>query len=256
MEDEKQSLDIVKDAWTMIEEARKKNVPLRMMGAVAFRTHCSEYASMFNALAREISDIDFAGYASDSEKIEEIIKGFDYKSPRGMLGGLTHPDRLIFYNSSKKVNIDVFLDQLSMCHVINFKNRLEADYPTIPLAELLLEKMQIVEINAKDLKDTLILFLGHDLGIGDNEVINEQLILQLLSNDWGYYYTVTTNLKKVIDYVGTTAIVTESQKKLIEDRIRRLIQEIDDNPKSLKWKMRAKIGNKRKWYADVEEVIQ
>jgi len=253
--DEK-SLELMKEALSIVEEAKKNKVTLRMLGAIAFRTHCHKHEFLYDALAREISDIDFVGHAEDIEKIEKILKDFNYESPKGMLGGLTHPDRLIFYNPSRKITVDVFLDQLSMCHIIDFKSRLEVDYPTIPLAELLLEKMQIVKINEKDLKDTVILFLEHDLGSGDNEVINEKLISSLLSDDWGFYYTVTTNLKKVINYLSTTKIITEPQKELIEYRIGRLVQAIESHPKSFKWKMRARLGNKKKWYADVEEVEQ
>lgn len=255
MPDEK-SLEMMKEALSIVEEAKKNKVTLRMLGAIAFRTHCHKHESLYDALARGISDIDFVGHAADIEKIEKILKDFDYESPKGTLGGLTHPDRLIFYNPSRKITVDVFLDQLSMCHIIDFKNRLEVDYPTIPLAELLLEKMQIVKINEKDLKDTTMLFLEHDLGSGDNEVINEKLISSLLSDDWGFYYTVTTNLKKVTNYLSTTKIITEPQKELIEYRIGRLIQAIESHPKSFKWKMRARLGNKKKWYADVEEVEQ
>ena len=254
MSSSKDNLYIIKEAMAIVESAKKENVTLRIMGATAFRIHCLGQELLYDALGREISDLDFAGYGKDRRRIERLISSLNYESSHGMLGDLTHPDRVIFFNPSKNLTTDVFLDQLSMCHTINFKGRLEVDYPTIPLTELLLEKMQIVKINEKDLKDTLILFLEHDSGNGDSETINTKLISSLLSDDWGFYYTVTTNLEKVISYLSATEMITEPQKRLIEQRIRRLLEAIENQPKSLKWKMRAKVGNRKKWYADVEEV--
>ena len=61
------------------------------------------------------------------------------------------------------LNVDVFADELYFCHRIPFKDRLDLDSPTICTTDLLLEKMQIVEINLKDFKDTIVLMLEHPL---------------------------------------------------------------------------------------------
>ena len=161
--------------------------------------------------------------------------------------GISHHD------ASQKFKIDVFFDKLEMSHTIDFKNRLEKDSPTIPLAELLLEKMQIVQINEKDIKDAIILILGHEIADDDNEHINGKYVASLLASDWGLYYTTLTNLDKVKSLSMKYDQLSETEKGIISSRIDSLIKQIDEQPKGSKWKLRARIGTKRKWYTDVEE---
>lgn len=97
--------------------------------------------------------------------------------------------------------MDVFLDRLNMCHIIDFKNRLEVESETIPLAEMLLEKMQIVNPAEKDFIDTILLLREHSVGNVDFETINITRIANILSRDWGFYYTATKNLKELLMYL-------------------------------------------------------
>jgi hypothetical protein len=163
--------------------------------------------------------------------------------------------RQIFVNGQPEYVVDVFFDQLRMCHNIDFRNRLEIDSPTIPLAELLLEKMQIVEFTEKDANDSMMLLREHDIGDNDSETINQEYIARLLSKDWGFYYTVTTNLKRMrdtfIDDLGKEHL-SKDDKEDIKAKIDRALGRIEDEPKDMSWKMRAKIGTKRPWYQEVE----
>jgi hypothetical protein len=149
---------------------------------------------------------------------------------------------------------DVFFDQLEMCHTLNFRGRLEFDSPTITLADFLLEKMQIVELNEKDKIDTVVLLREHAIGDSDNETINAQYISRLLAKDWGFYYTVTTNLGKIKDYARSS--MTEEHSRDVAAKTDRLVERIESEPKTTGWKMRARVGTKRKWYRDVEEVVR
>jgi hypothetical protein len=150
--------------------------------------------------------------------------------------------------------VEVFFDKLEMNHTINFNKRLEADSPTLPLSELLLQKLQIVKINEKDVKDVIVLLRAHDLGETDNDTINLKALCQagLLSN-WGFYYTVRTNLKKIADYTSVYDVLTENDIKIVNDRINRILRYLVEQPKSLSWKLRARIGPEKKWYNDVED---
>jgi hypothetical protein len=151
--------------------------------------------------------------------------------------------------------IDVFFDQLNMCHKIDFRNRLEIDFPTMPLAELMLEKMQIVEFTEKDAKDSIMLLREHNVGDKDSETINQGYIARLLSKDWGFYYTVTTNLKKMrdsfVDEFGKDHLSTEDGED-VKKKIDLLLARIEEEPKEMRWKMRARIGTKKLWYQEVE----
>ena len=143
-----------------------------------------------------------------------------------------------------------------MCHKIDFRKRLLIDYPTISLADLLLEKLQIVEINEKDVKDVIVLLSDHKIGDKDEkETINIEYIADLLSKDWGFYYTVTTNLNKIKKLVDSyTQVLTQNKVEDVKNKIDITLDRIEKKPKSMGWKMRAKIGTKTKWYKEVEEI--
>lgn len=140
-----------------------------------------------------------------------------------------------------------------MCHTIDFRKRLTIDYPTISLADWALEKLQIVKINEKDIKDLMILFLEHDVGDGDKETVNADYISKILSKDWGFYYTVTTNLTKVKAFLPEYSILTKENVKEIETQINKLIDAIEKKSKSMGWKLRAKVETKKRWYVEIGE---
>jgi hypothetical protein len=163
--------------------------------------------------------------------------------------------RRIFNHPTNGIHIDVFLDELSFCHKIPFKGRLEVDSPTLPLAELTLEKTQIITLNPKDIKDMLILLAAHPVGDNDKETINGKHIASLLSKDWGLYYTTTLSLEKIRKGVETYGqSFSEQDVANIRARIDQLSKMIEEAPKSLSWKARAAVGPKVKWYNDVDDV--
>ncbi|NIR86096.1 hypothetical protein GWO13_00380, partial [Candidatus Bathyarchaeota archaeon] len=129
-------------------------------------------------------------------------------------------------------------------------------YPTVSLADLFLGKMQIVKINLKDIKDTVVLLREHGIGESDHETLNSKYIAKLLSKDWGFYYTVTTNLRETKERLLTLKALNKNDASDVRAKIDKLLEIIDSEPKSMGWKMRAKIGTKKKWYEEVEEVVR
>jgi hypothetical protein len=243
---------IIKKALNLIESANKKGLYLRVMGAVAFRLHCPKFGHLLGK-ARAITDIDLVAYNRQIGQIEKHFLENGYELRVTSIASVA-ARRRIFYDKQNGFSIDIFLDRLEMCHDIDFKGRLELDYPTIPLAEMLLEKLQIVQINEKDVKDVIILLREHEIGDKDEETINAKYIAKLLADDWGFYYTATTNLNKIKKLLDHYNELVENDKKLIEDKIDGLLNIIEGEPKSLGWKMRAKIGTKKQWYRKVEEI--
>jgi hypothetical protein len=243
---------IIKKALNLIESANKKGLCLRVMGAVAFRLHCPKFGHLLGK-ARAITDIDLVAYNRQSGQIEKHFLENGYELRVTSIASVA-ARRRIFYDKQNGFSIDIFLDRLEMCHDIDFKGRLELDYPTIPLAEMLLEKLQIVQINEKDVKDVIILLREHEIGDKDEETINAKYIAKLLADDWGFYYTATTNLNKIKKLLDHYNELVENDQKLIEDKIDGLLNIIEGEPKSLGWKMRAKIGTKKQWYRKVEEI--
>jgi hypothetical protein len=244
----------VAEAQRIVSHAKSIGITLRMMGAAAFVTHCPNNAVLFNKMDRQLTDIDLIGHYIDQKRIIALLKEFQYSLDRRSLRSWSR-EQLKFYNEKLEITLDLFLDKLQMCHTIDLRHRMECDYPTIPLADLLLEKTQIVHITEKDLKDLIILILEHPIGNHDKETINSDYISQLLKRDWGFYYTVTSNLKILNDdYLSKCTVLDEESKKVVKERINILLQEIDKKPKSLKWKLRSKIGPLLKWYNDVEHI--
>ncbi|MHA2432457.1 MAG: hypothetical protein ACXADO_04425 [Candidatus Thorarchaeota archaeon] len=240
----------VEEALRIIKEADEEGIVLRLMGAIAIRLHSPSFAHLHQKLGREISDIDYVAYEKQSSKIEKFFESQGYA--RRMLSfSFAMGGRMIFLDETGR-HVDVFLDRLEMCHKIEFKKRLEVDSPTIPLAELLLQKMQIVKISQKDIIDTTMLILEHDIGNTDDNTINVAYISDILSKEWGFYHTVTTNLKKVASLVHEFEILEEQDKQAVVNRIEEILERFESQPKSRGWKLRARVGTSKKWYKDVD----
>lgn len=252
------NLDFISEAKRIISEAQKSGLTLRALGAVAFRIQCPEYIEIHKAMARELSDIDFAAYMKEDLKIDNFLNnGFNFKGEQrqAALTPELFAGRRIFEDPETGLHVDIFFDELNMCHKVNFRNRLHLDPFTISLADLSLEKFQIVTLNEKDIKDMLMLFAAHPVGETDQGTINGKYISELLSKDWGFYYTTTTNLGKIRSGISRYAqFFSTKDLAQIENGISDLEKMIQAAPKSLKWKTRAMIGPKVQWYNDVEEV--
>jgi hypothetical protein len=160
--------------------------------------------------------------------------------------------RQIFYDNSKQKAVDVCVGKLKMSHVIDFSGRLELNPQTVPLAELLLLKLQIVNMSEKDLQDAVILLCTYDVGQND-DVISFAQVAKTLAGDWGFYHTATTNLCRIVEYAASHHALSKPNKAAIAKRVHKLINAIHAEPKTLKWRLRAKIGTAVKWYNQVEE---
>ena len=252
-----QQFDFVGEAIRIVEKARENGLTLRVLGATAFRIHCPDYVHVHISMGRVVTDIDFAAYSKEGEKIEKFLAKDHFQSERhqaSLTPGL-FVGRHIYENPETGLNVDIFEDELNMCHVVNFRNRLDLDYPTITLADLALEKLQIVTLNEKDVRDMLMLFAAHPVGDTEKETINGKYIADIMSKDWGFFYTTTMNLGKIRKGMERYKDLFSAQdNQNIQERITKLEQMIESAPKSLKWKARAAIGPRVQWYNDVEEV--
>jgi len=248
---------MMSEGTRLVEEGKKRDVHLRLLGAIAFQFHCPKFSYLSAKLDRILTDVDFAGYSKEKDAMSKMMREFGYEDEPSVTALFGHK-RLIWDNKSNGVHIDIFLDKLEMNHDIPFKDRLDLDGLTISLADLLLEKMQIVQLNEKDFIDTMMLIREHAIGKDGNtpETIDAGYIAKLLASEWGFYYTVTTNLGKVQARLEKYSELTAEDRDDITGKIRELLKRIEDEPKSFSWKMRAKVGQKSKWYRDVEEVIR
>lgn len=235
------------------EAARQGSLMLRLLGSLAFQLHCPQYGFLQAKLGRAYTDIDFAGYAKQAKPISQMLTGLGYTEDREIFV-VTEGSRAIFENPATDIHVDVFYEKLDFCHVIRWNGRLEADWPTIPMAEMLLEKMQIVKINEKDLIDTIMLFLEHPLGAADAETINMAQVARLCAADWGLWRTTTMNLQKVRQIAETYPQLSSADKATVARQVETALARLEAEPKPLAWKLRARVGDRIKWYKDVDEV--
>jgi|tagenome__1003787_1003787.scaffolds.fasta_scaffold20986274_8 hypothetical protein len=242
----------VAEALRLVEEAEAEGIRLRILGSLAYRIHCPENLALFDAMERALTDIDFAADRRQVKEVRAFIAERGYVEDERMTVS-TEGSRYYFEHPETGLGVDVFFDELYFCHRIPLRERLGLDSPTISTCDLLLEKMQIVELNLKDVKDTLVLLLEHPVageGAGPEE-IDADYVAGLLSDDWGFYHTVTLNLDKVQRFLPDFDAIAPEQGEVITTRIGRLRQRIEAMDKSRKWRMRAKIGPRKKWYQDV-----
>jgi hypothetical protein len=202
---------------------------------------------------REITDLDFVTYEKFRDKVKIFFGELGYKpAERFIKIQEAWGSRQIYSKSA--FHVDVFFDKLDMSHVIDFRGRLDKDFPTIPLAELLLEKLQIVKINEKDIKDVIILLREHTVADNDHETINLSHLSKLFAKDWGLYHTAVTNLIKVRGFLKNYSTLKEQDISDVSAKIDSIIDYVRSAPKSLNWKIRSLIGERKKWYKDVEEI--
>jgi hypothetical protein len=226
---------------------------LRVIGSLAFQMHCPKYGYLQAAMGRAYTDIDFAAYPSQTKQIQNLLAGLGYRENREVFV-VSEGGRAIFDKSEVGLHIDVFFGKLDFCHVIRWDDRLEVDHPSIPLAEMLLEKMQIVRINEKDIIDTIMLLLEHPMGDVDDETINIKRVGELCSADWGLWRTTTMNLGKVNQLAQGYKQLSGEQKGMIDSQVKAALARIDQEPKSLSWRLRSRVGDRVKWYKEVDEV--
>ena len=248
--------ELLSEGKKIVEEANQRGITLRLLGATAIMIHSPKYLYAFDKMDRQLSDIDFMGLRKQEKKVIDFLqeKSYIYDRANRSFAMMTSSSRYIFEHPTNKMHVDIFFDKLEMCHTIDFTKRLSIDSPTISLADLLLEKMQIVQINEKDFKDTLVMLREHEIDTHDSETINQTYISGILSRDWGFYYTVTQNLNKVREAAQKYPIFESSDQQVISSKIDKLLDAIEREPKTMGWKMRAKIGTKQRWYTEVEDV--
>ena len=242
----------VAEALRIVDEAEAEGIRLRILGSLAYRIHCPVNLELFAKMERALTDIDFAAEKKQSKDIKRFLGASGYVEDQRMTVS-TEGSRYYFEHPETKLGVDVFMNELYFCHRIPFDGRLTLDRPTISTADLLLEKMQIVELNLKDITDTMVLLLEHPIGTDADgpETIDGAYIAKLLGEDWGFYYTVTTNLDKVGRKLLDNTAIDAAQAEVIRSRLEEVRGLMEDAPKSRRWRIRAKVGPKKQWYQDV-----
>jgi hypothetical protein len=242
------------EAKRILAKAHGEELALRLLGALAFEYQCPKFGYLRDAMGRVLSDLDFMGLSAQWNAAVDMLGELGYAYDRRY--ALLHSnERMIFFHDDG-FRVDVFLDRLDMCHAIDFRQRMDLDPDTLSISDLLLEKLQIVKLTRKDVIDTIVLMREHDVGQSENQV-NAIYISDLFSNDWGFYYTATENLKFIRQeaFDGFDAL-REEDAAIVSTRIDRLIQAIEAEPKGRKWQIRSAIGPRVRWYKEVGDLTR
>jgi hypothetical protein len=240
--------DVVAEGRRLVERATVERVPVRLLGGVAIRLHASD--ALPPALERSYADLDFVAPRGGSGAAGAFFRGAGY-DPHVAFNALNGQDRLLFFDGEHGRQLDVFVGSFRMCHAIPVAERLELERATIPLAELLLTKLQVVELNEKDVRDALAILHEHRVGDGDEETVDARRIASLAAADWGLWRTLTANLAEVRARVGEYELPAGDE---VRARLDLLLGRIEREPKSRAWRLRARIGERKRWYDTPEEV--
>ena len=225
---------------------------LRLTGSIAVQVRCPKLGHLARR-DRRFHDIDFAAYRQDATPIQGVLTDLGYVEDREVTV-FSDGTRAIFEQPESRLHIDVFYDRLDFCHLIPLEGRLETDGPTLPLVELLLGKLQIVKINKKDLVDAAVLLLEHPLEDVDAGAINLAHMVRLASEEWGLWRTVMMNLDKIEALASEPGWLSVEQQARVVAQASAIRDRMESAPKSLTWRMRARLGDRVKWYKDVEDV--
>ena len=243
------------EAVSLVEAATATSLVLRITGSVAVRLHCDRHWPLLVQLGRRpYHDMDFWARGEDRRDIERFFceRGYvtDPQCKHMQEWGIK---RLIFEHPGSSMKVDVFMDELVMAHTIDFKRRLTLDYPCVPLTDLLLSKLQIHEITDNDLMDILLLLLEHEIGPGDNEVDADH-VARILARDWGFWYEAMQNIHRLREAIVRYTPISGTIQATIEAHLAELEHRIESEPKDRRWRMRAKVGTRRRWYELVGDV--
>jgi hypothetical protein len=243
--------DILIATDQIMEGARRSGLTVRLLGGTAIRFRCP--SATHRSLNRKVPDIDLITYRKGTKKLSEMFVELGLE-PVKMFNALHGDKRMLFTDVKWERQVDVFIETFEMCHKFDFRKRMLLDDVTLPLADLLLTKLQIIEINEKDYKDVISLFMDHPISEKDDkESINAAYIASLCAKDWGIWRTITRNLDWTRTFLKGMDIEPD-KKELVTSRINSLLERIEKEPKSIRWKMRSKIGDRVLWYDEPEKV--
>lgn len=257
--------DPLAEALRIVDAADRQGLLVRLMGGMAVRAH----APAWPARTRRVDvDLDFATRSRDRAAFYSLLEAEGYTLDR-QHNALFGSKQAYFVDVARNRPVDVLVDNLEMCHRFEFAGRLAASRPTLPLAELLMSKLQVVKINRKDVLDALVLLAEHPLGPDDGApdamhglgTINVPRILSFTSNDWGWWRTVTGNLDTLDQYLAVELTPEDldlnNGREVLFDpsgQVAALRAAINEAPKSTRWRLRARVGDRVAWYTEPEEV--
>jgi hypothetical protein len=239
--------DPIDESKRIAEAAKKKKLGLKLLGGAGIHAHSPSANKA--PLKRRYGDLDYAISKKDRKAVVELFRELGYE-PNERFNLMNGDRRLYFYDPHNGRQVDIFIDVFRMSHDIDLRGRLEHDHPAVSPSDLLLSKLQIYEVNRKDLVDIAALMLDHTIEAHTHEdAIEAAYIARLAAADWGMYRTLQVNIERLRAMLEELEI----DRELVKSRLDELWSAIDSEPKPLRWRVRAQVGDRVRWYELPEE---
>lgn len=243
--------DLGREARRVLDEMESRGLEVRLLGGIAVRMALGDRCHP--GLIRDHGDIDLITTKADGSAVETALVELGWE-PNREFNALNGARRLLFYDPDTGHKIDGFVDRFEMCHKLPLTDRFSCSSETLSPADLLLTKLQVIQLNAKDRGDCYALLLGFPVSEGtDEHSIDADWIAELASSDWGLYHTLELNFARLREGVDEPDLSPE-EKQRIEAAITRIEAAIEAAPKSRSWKIRARVGERKRWYEEPEEI--
>lgn len=240
--------DPVAEARQLIARATEQGLVMRALGGVAVFL---QSAGGQPRLVRSVKDIDLAVARGNGKAASRILQQASYVADE-MFNALRGSRRLLYHDPRNGRHVDVFVGEFSMCHELPLTARLDRDPLTVPREELLLSKLQVVELTSNDQTDIYDLLYHHEVGEDAGAGIASPFIAALCARDWGLWRTCQLNIGRSLENLGASGLEPDEQKA-VGERLERLRARIDAQPKSRRWRIRNQVGDKVRWYAEPEQ---
>lgn len=240
--------DPVAEGRRIAEAATEGGIPLRVLGGVAIALTCP--SARRPPLEREYADIDLTSVGGAKKDVIHLLEALGYTGDKEF-NGLHGHRRLYFWDECNQRQVDVFVDEANLCHRVDLKRRIDRVLLTLSLADLTVLKLQVVETNEKDYLDICAIFADHPLTTDDSGV-NSAYIAELAASDWGLWRTLGMVAERTESFA--LELPEFEAAELVAKRLRHLREELDNVPKTRGWKLRSRIGDRKRWYELPEEV--
>lgn len=240
--------DPVAEGLRLIDCARCEGLAVYLIGGVAVRVR-----TPLTLFSRDCKDIDIVASREAGRDVQRLLAGLGY-APAADFNAINGRTRMLFYDEQNSRDLDVLVGAFEMCHLLPILERARPEEATIPLADLLLTKLQIVEIGPTDILDVYNLLHGHRVVAVDAEkvAIDAGRIAELCANDWGLWRTVSGNLARIGERPKELAF-DDAVWEVVAERVAQIEKAINRAKKSRRWRLRSRIGDRVQWYDEPEE---
>jgi hypothetical protein len=239
--------DPIHEAHRIADAADSRKLKVKLLGGAGVHVHSP--SAHRPPLRRAYGDLDYAIPSRERKAVLELFPSLGYE-PNERFNVMQGDRRLYFYDTDNGRQVDVFVDVFRMSHAIDLRGRLEHTGPAATPSDLLLSKLQIFEVNQKDLVDVTALILDHPIANDADDSIDAAYVARLACEDWGLCRTIQLNLAKLRHAV----LELDVDRDLVDARIDQLWAAVQGGPKPLRWRLRAQVGDRVRWYELPEEI--